>query len=728
MNPVNWAVVKMFENPNIALWLAGGIIVAAAIIITFNKRKHHTPFLQALKIRLAATDFIESSESEDEAQAALVSHFSEVDRAMSSKDGKSAELRHAWTQYKETIVDETQSTLLATTRPEGYFLHLGDDTRVLAWWANIFVAVGLTFTFLGIVAALLKAVEAMSQSANPANMQSALIGLLTITAVKFWTSIAGVGSSIALRWFDRRWHSGTTQLLETLCDRLEYSTLFSPPQRLAAAQLNETREQTTALKTFSHELAIAIGEQFENRMQPMVSVLGGIQQSINDFKDGSFNQIGKELGEALSRNAGSEMEQLASALTTMTGGLSSIHEKLEGSGQAVNDQIANAARDFSVASEQMTKAFADLNDRIETMADRMVGEAAATSERAAAHVSAEREAYKAVADDNRRVMQAMAEEMRTGSTTATNDMVRAVREAVESATSHGNDATRSVMENFAQASNDIQTAFEAMRGQIAEYGTTLTSSASDAAARNSQVLEGAAAALEAATSRASSGMAQAIDDAVVRASEESARALSSAFEQFSGAFSEASLELVQTLRGTASRMEALGAGIDKSTRATDEHATRLIAAGTEAQGVAVMLGRAANDLHGASVPIREATASINSSVGRTEALLKAAGETAEKNREAVADIASRLGETTEAASNAWSDYRSRFEEVDKALAGAINQIKTASMEHAGNLNEQVGKIDSAMAQAVDRLARSLDSLEDLASSLDDLRNRLPVRA
>jgi len=69
-------------------------------------------------------------------------------------------------------------------------------------------------TFLGIIAALVGAVTAMGGGADMARMQSALIGLLTITAAKFWTSMGGVLASIILRWVDRRWHSKVQRELE----------------------------------------------------------------------------------------------------------------------------------------------------------------------------------------------------------------------------------------------------------------------------------------------------------------------------------------------------------------------------------------------------------------------------------------------------------------------------------------------------------------------------------
>jgi hypothetical protein len=73
-------------------------------------------------------------------------------------------------------------------------------------------------------------------------------------------------------------------------------------------------------------------------------------------------------------------------------------------------------------------------------------------------------------------------------------------------------------------------------------------------------------------------------------------------------------------------------------------------------------------------------------------------------------IAERLTQTGDAATKAWSDYRDRFEDVDKALASALDQIKSASGEHATHLNEQVGRIDNALAGAVDKLSAALEPL------------------
>lgn len=666
VNPVNGLVVVVFGNPMTALWISLALLLWCALIILTNHIRYHRPLSALLKQRVEAFAPVLNAEDNDAAQRIFAERFYEIDASMMAGGRGAQEMRQAWGQFRETILDETEVPMRATMRADGYFLHLGDDTRVLAWWANIFVAFGLTFTFLGIVAALTTTVTALSAASGAANMTPALINLLTITSVKFWTSIAGVLASIILRFFDRHWHSANQRKLECIVDALDRGTLFSPPQRIAAEQLRETKEQTAALKSFSHELAIAIGENLERQMQPMVQVLGGIQASIDDFKNGSFNQIGKELGEALSKNAGAEMAQLGAALDGMTTRLSSMHEQIEGSGRAANDQIAQAARDFAVASDRMSEMFGTLHDRIDATGTKLT-------------------------------------------------------ESAESASS-------GAVAQFAQATSGIQAAFDQMRGEIADIGTRLTAGADAAADRNADVLGRAAEALEAATSRASLGMGKAIDDAVTKAGEESAKAISSAFAAFGARFEDASAGLVDTLRSTAGRMESLAASIERSAQASDSHASKLADAGIAADGIAATLNRAANDLQSAAMPIKTATETIGTAVGRVQESLSRQTEAANQNQVAIAGIAERLSQTSDAATKAWTDYRSRFEDVDKSLASSLDQIKSASGEHAAHLNEQVGRIDNALAGAVDKLSAALEPLTELADQIEDLLGKLAPQA
>ncbi len=726
-NPFNTAVVTIFGEPTAALWISLALALWCAWIIIRNQRLYHGPSTSALKERLAALEPVSAAAGPDgdvdAAQAAFVQHFGSINEGMRSGGPRAEELRSAWNQFRETILDESDTPMRATARAESYFLHLSDDTRVLAWWANIFVALGLTFTFFGIIAALTRTSGMLSPTGG-GDMNNALVTLLQITSVKFWTSVAGVVASIVLRVFDRSWHQATQRRLERIVELLDLGTLFSPPQRFAAAQLREAEEQTKALKTFSHDLALAIGEKLEAQMAPMTAAigglqdrmgnaLGGIQSSIDDFKSGGFDQIGREFSDALSRQAGGEMQALAGALTTMTDRLGGVNDTLAGSSQAAADQIAGAARDFLTASEAIGRAFATLNDRITAMGDRIVEQSNAAAERAGSYVAEEREAYRAVADEQRRVAREGGEAL-----------VAAVREAVAQASEESAVGVRAALGGFAEANAGIQASFDALQERLVTMGETMTRGGEATAARNADLLGRAAAALEEATTRAGLGMTAAVDAAVAKASEESARMMTAAFDRFGERFGEASAGLVDTLRQTAGRMEALAGGIERSTKATDEHATRMAQAGQDTISATAALSRAANDVQGASVPIRAATETIGTAVTRAGEAAGRQAEAAAAHQAAVTTISERLAETSGAATRAWTDYRDRFESVDAALAGALDGIKGASAEHAQHLNEQVGRIDLALGGAVEKLHAALEPLSDLSERIDDLIDRM----
>lgn len=651
----NLIVAQLFRDPWIGFGLAVGILLWATGIIVRNYFKHHRPISKALAERLEATQPVIDAETDADAQDAFASHYDEIDAAMMSGNKKLTELRHAWIEFGETFVDKNETPLRATTRPEGYFLHLGDDTRVLAWWANIFVALGLTFTFLGIIAALVGAVDAMGGGADMTRMQQALIGLLTITAAKFWTSIGGVVASIILRWVDRLWHSKVQRELEQLSERIERGTVFFPPQRFAAAQLRELEQQSVALTSFSHQLAASIGDALERNLQPVVSGLAGIQSSISEFRDGGFSEIGKNVASSINDHAGAQMAALAKALDEMTKILGSVNKGLDGASTQAAQQIAAAAAQFANASDEMLEA---------------------------------------------------------------------VRELVQTARTENGAAMNDALKDFAASMGEIRSAFDGMRKQISEMGEDLTKGSSNAADLNAKVLADAANALAAAAATAKDTMDDTLNTSIGKASDASARAMADAFAAFGTKFDTASGGLVAVLTSTSDQMSRYAGAIERSTGAASDHADKLADAGREAQAVSTMLGKAAADVSGAAGPIREATGTIRDTVAQSEDLLRRNGEATGHQLEAMTTISTRLDQVATTATQTWENYRTRFSEVDKSLGAALEQLRSMSTEHANELNTQTGRVDMALANAADRLGAALEPLDDLAGSLEDAVERL----
>lgn len=484
---IDAAVEALFSINNIALWLAFALFGWCAGIIWLNRRRHYRPFRDRLDERLAATDFLDAAASEADARTAFADHLAEIDAAMTAGGARSGGLRHAWSQFRGTLLDPQERPLRATMPPEDYFLGLGEETRVLAWWANIFVAVGLTFTFLGIIAALLRAVQAMGASADPANMQVALVGLLHITAAKFWTSIGGVLSSIILRVFDRRWHSATQDRLERLCERLERGTVFTSPQQLALVQIR---------------------------------LLGAYEPATP-----------AATGAPADEGARAEIERL---VTGLTGQIATL--------QAERDALASPA--------------------------------------------------------------------------------------------------------------------------VSGGGSDLAAAARDLSAAASHIVEAVAAST------------------------------------------------------TRDGVTAL---------ATAANATTLADATGEVQAMLATLGRAAAEMAGIIAPIRDGARQIATSTASLEELVRLADTRAARAEQAIEGVVAGLEHSSEAAGRAWESYRDRFDAVDVALARALDSIGTSATQHAEALTGQVGRVDAALGQAVDRLAGALDGIGDLVGALDDMRGELKAK-
>src|SRR3546814_19287406 len=88
-----------------------------------------------------------------------------------------------------------------------------------------------------------------------------------------------------------------------LCDKLEHGMAYLPPQRIASDQLEQLKEQTPALRTFSEQLAAALDGALEKQMAPMITHLGSIQQGIAKISGGG----GAAVRSVIASIAGDEM-------------------------------------------------------------------------------------------------------------------------------------------------------------------------------------------------------------------------------------------------------------------------------------------------------------------------------------------------------------------------------------------------------------------------------------
>src|SRR5579863_1232916 len=124
MGDINEAVteplVTLFSIDGVALAFALVLMILCAAILLRVRWNRYVPVKRAVdRRREALAQVLKREQTDSEAQDAFADQFNRVvDPAMSRDDGVgSDELRLAWTEFKETIVDPGERPLRNTVRP-----------------------------------------------------------------------------------------------------------------------------------------------------------------------------------------------------------------------------------------------------------------------------------------------------------------------------------------------------------------------------------------------------------------------------------------------------------------------------------------------------------------------------------------------------------------------------------------------------------------------------------
>src|SRR5205085_392193 len=120
-----------------------------------------------------------------------------------------------------------QKKVYLSHRPSHYFDQdsvLGTRLNISQFLAypNYLIGIGLTFTFIGLAAALHVAQAGLAHGAG----QQALKDLLAVASVKFISSIVGIASSLVIASLQRARIRVFQQKLDAFCDLLEECTKY----------------------------------------------------------------------------------------------------------------------------------------------------------------------------------------------------------------------------------------------------------------------------------------------------------------------------------------------------------------------------------------------------------------------------------------------------------------------------------------------------------------------
>ena len=253
---------------------------------------------------------------------------------------------------------------------------------------NILVGVGLFFTFLFLALALLEATSALTSSSSSKETEEAISKLLQVAGSKFWTSLAGLFSSIGWTIFFRRSLNEINKVCEDFLKKLAevitpaageavaMQQLFLVEKKLEANNdsndliqeiLTEAREQTGTFKRFETDLAVslagAINQAFTPQMQAMterlVTSIEGLSDKLGTMNQEALKTMLTDFAAMLKQATDSEMTQLQQTLQELT-------NQLHGAGSALETQSGLAANAILNAGVEMQAQLKGAGDTLGT--------------------------------------------------------------------------------------------------------------------------------------------------------------------------------------------------------------------------------------------------------------------------------------------------------------------------------------------------------------------------
>jgi len=483
----------VFGVPWVAPLLIAPVMLAGTAYLWWDAERRTRPYLIAARARVAALEAALGQDPDPIAErAAFSDSYPTAAAALNAPAPGAQALVMAWREFHESIVNETENPIRNTSRPAAFFQRAAPRQARLLFWSNVFVGLGLILTFLGLIVALHTAAQGMGSN-DPIAMQGALQGLLTVAGAKFFTSVAGVGTSLLLRFAEHGLQKRTTKVTDALCAGLERGMLYVPPQRLAVEQLDVMREQRDELKNFNTDFALQLSErmgvQFQQAIAPVTDSLATLNKNMSSMGEG----LGQGAAKAVEVASGGELRALGQTLATLGERLDALGSTVNASGDDAARQIRAAGADFAQAATDIRGAFDRLAGQVDGMGSKLAEQGESMAEAQSQTLArllggleeAQAKSAQAMSEAVGRLQgagNAAAETMQRELGASLTEGIAASRETFRIALEESGEGLKS-------AANGIASAVSAAAEQIDRAGASFARSG-DSAVRSAEAMEG----------------------------------------------------------------------------------------------------------------------------------------------------------------------------------------------------------------------------------------------
>lgn len=262
--------------------------------------------------------------------------------SISAKLSKLKWLKSIWKEFISSTYyipnQENNRAIYISHRPSEYFNKqslLGQVLNINQFYAypNYLIGIGLTFTFIGLAAALHIAQAGLAHGEG----QAALSQLLKVASVKFFSSIAGICCSLFISIIQKIRTKGFQKRLNIFCSLLESCTEYKPTEKLLFESIQEQSKHTFALQSMANDISRGIGDVLNNQLPASVAnALEPLAQEIRDlahkFSGSNENALEKVLDEfieQLRKSSADDMQGLVNGVNTLKDALEQLVEKMD---------------------------------------------------------------------------------------------------------------------------------------------------------------------------------------------------------------------------------------------------------------------------------------------------------------------------------------------------------------------------------------------------------------
>lgn len=300
----------------------------------------------------------------------------------------------AWQEFSETLIPPTTSEegihnpCQNSERPHDFFtlsdLEMGPNfTKSLP---NIFIGVGLSLTFLGLISALGSAVDGIADAGGDTiEIQNSISDLLNAASAKFYASLFALFTSIILTLEIKGITSKLGGDLNRLNQSIENGVRFITLESLSIESNKIMRNQLAQLQTFNTDLAMKVGEQvqmsLEKTLSPLVEKMSDMGAEINDSNITNLTKITEEVTRGIQGAAGESMDRVANTLDGVSEKLSGLTDILSGALSSFDSDFKSMLDGLKTSLEDSThsvaegvgKTMAGMNEGIEQSASTVTG-------------------------------------------------------------------------------------------------------------------------------------------------------------------------------------------------------------------------------------------------------------------------------------------------------------------------------------------------------------------